>query len=504
VLYPRKIKIAVELLILPVLFAFLLFVGKNKLAAFYYNRGCSFLENNLYDKAIDSFNKSIKVSPLLSKTHYSLANAYDADNQIEKAIKEYKKAIELDAHFLWGYEALVDIYFRKGEFQEATSLLKEAEANVSNSQDVKELIKLASFKEVAYFINSGVDAFSSGEKSKGYELLNRALRIDPDFVFTYYTLGYFYYSEHKYDEALDILNKADRLDSEFLFTHKLLGDIYFAKKDFVKAIGEYKKALLINSQDPVILSNLGLSFMNLEEYSQAILFLEQALKLDPQNINFRYSLASLYRDAGRIKESALEYKKITQEQPNYLNVHNDLADIYKKDGNNKEAFAEYQKEIDSCQLKLLTTPGDLVLLNSIAYAYNGLGQYAKAKALIDKVLEAKPDYREAYLTLANIQENLKEYQSALESLEKAKGLSNQRQVFIEQKIDDLREQFKSINREMKFQTTQTVYLKNGRHFEGVIINETKDRIVLEINIGNSKGSVMFSKGDIERIVDRNR
>jgi tetratricopeptide (TPR) repeat protein len=244
--------------------------------------------------------------------------------------------------------------------------------------------------------------------------------------------------------------------------------------------------------------------MNLEEYSQAILFLEQALKLDPQNINFRYSLASLYRDAGRIKESALEYKKITQEQPNYLNVHNDLADIYKKDGNNKEAFAEYQKEIDSCQLKLLTTPGDLVLLNSIAYAYNGLGQYAKAKALIDKVLEAKPDYREAYLTLANIQENLKEYQSALESLEKAKGLSNQRQVFIEQKIDDLREQFKSINREMKFQTTQTVYLKNGRHFEGVIINETKDRIVLEINIGNSKGSVMFSKGDIERIVDRNR
>ena len=502
-IYSRKIKIIVELLIFLILVAFFIFVGKDKLAAFYYNRGCSYYETNLYKEAIGCFNKSLKFSPSVSKTHYSLANAYDADDQEEKAIEEYKKAIQIDAHFLWGYEALTDVYLRRGDYLEAVAMLKKAEDMLPNNQGIKDLINLTSFKQVAYLINNGVDAFSAGEKSKGYELLNKALKINPDFVFTRYSLGYFYYTEHRYDEALDMLDKASNLDSEFIFTHKLLGDIYFAKKDFNKAIDEYKKALLINSQDPVILNNLGLSFMNLEDYPQAIGSLEKAVELDPQNINFRYSLASLYRDTGRTKESVLEYKKIMEGQSAYPNVHNDLADIYKKDGHNKEAFEEYQKEIDYCRMKLLTVSDDPVLLNNIAYAYNGLGQYAKAKDLIDKVLVAKPDYREAYLTLASIQNNLGEYQDALVSLEKAKKLSSQRQVFIEQKIENIKEEFKAIGRKkMKFRPTETVYLKTGRKFEGIIVGETKDRITLEINIGNSMGRIMLSKDDIERIASK--
>ena len=501
--YSRKIKIISELSILLILLAFFIFIGKDKLAAFYYNRGCGYYEANLYKEAIGYFNKSLKLSPSVSKTHYSLANAYDEDGQEEKAIEEYKKVIRLDAHFLWGYEALVDIYLRKLDYPEAIAMLKEAEARLPNNQDIKDLINRTSFTQVAYLINKGVDAFSAGEKSKGYELLNKALVINPNFVFTCYLLGYFYYSEHRYDEALVMLNKASRLDSEFMLTHKLLGDIYFAKKNFDKAIYEYKKALIINNQDPVILNNLGLSFMNLEDYSQAIESLEKAVGLDPRNINFRYSLASLYRDAGRARESVLEYKKIVEGNSAYPNVHNDLADIYKKDGHNKEAFEEYQKEIDYCRMKLLTVPDDPVFLNNIAYAYNGLGQYAKAKDLVDKALAAKPDYREAYLTLASIQNKLGEYQEALVSLEKAKKLSGQRQVFIEQKIENIKEEFKVIGREkMKFRPTETVYLKSGRKFEGIIVGETKDRITLEINIGNSIGRVMLSKDDIERIASK--
>ena len=499
-IYPRAVKIIVELSILIILFAFFIFVGKDKLAAFYYNQGCSYYETNLYKEAISCFKKSLKFSPSFSKTHYSLANTYDANDQEEKAIEEYKKAIQLDPHFLWGYEALADVYLRRGDYLEAVALLKAAKGMLPDNQGIKDLINLTSFKQVAYLINKGVDAFSSGEKTKGYELLNKALAINPDFVFTRYSLGYFYYTEHRYDEALDMLDKASNLDSDFIFTHKLLGDIYFVRKNFSKAVDEYKKALLINNQDPVILNNLGLSFMNLEDYEQAIVSLEKAVELDPQNINFLYSLASLYRDTGRMEKSILEYNKIIEKQPAYPNVHNDLADIHKKDGRNKEAIEEYQKEIDYCQKKLLTAPNDPVSLNNIAYAYNALGQYEKAKELIDRVLAAKPDYREAHLTLAGIQKNLGEYQSALASLERAKKLSNRRQDFIEQKVEDIKEEFRTIGREkIKSLPKETLYLKNGRHLEGIIVGETKDRIILEINIGNSIGRITLSKGDIKRI-----
>lgn len=498
----RKIKNILEILIVFILLAFFIFVGKNKLAAFYYNRGQGNYEANLYKEAIDDFNKSLRLSPAISTTHYSLANAYGADGQPEKAVEEYKKAIQLDPHFLWGYEALIDIYLQKKAYQEALVILKEAEASFPDKQEIKDLKNLVSFKQVDYFINNGVNAFSAGEKSKGYELLNKALQINPDFAVTYYALGHFYYIENKYEEALEMLHKALSLDSKFVLAHKLSGDIYFGKGAFDKAVDEYKAAIAINDRDPLLFNNLGLSFMNLEDYQESIKFLEKGVDLNPSNVNFRYNLASVYRDAGRTKDAVLGYMNVIKDQPDYPNVHNDLADIYKQSGQKDKALQEYQKEIDFGQIKLLEMRDDPILLSIVSYAYNGLGQYAKAKELIDRALAINPDCREVYLTYAGIQDNLGEHQNALASLERAKKLSSRRQIFIEQKVEDIKEELKAIARGAKSLPADSVYLKNGRHFEGIIMGETGDNITLKINLGNSTGSITLPKNDIERIVSK--
>lgn len=496
-------KKTIEILIFLFLLAVFIFVAKDKLAAFYYNQGCNYYENNSLKEAIDYFNKSLKVNPAVTRTHYSLANAYDRNKQREKAIQEYKKAIQLDSRFLWGYEALADAYLGKGDYQQAAAILREAEISLPGNQRIKYLMNLVSLEYAIHFINSGVDAFSSGDKAKGYELLNKALQINPDFAIAYHTLGYFYYSESKYDQALEMLNKALFLDSKLLLTHKLLGDIYFEKGVFDKAIDAYKAALSIDTQDPSLLNNLGLAFMNLEDYQEAAKFLEEAVSLNPTNINLRYNLASVYRDAGRTSESLLEYKKVVQEQPDYPNVHNDLADIYKQNEQREEALKEYQKEINSCQVKLLERPNDPFLLNDLSYAYNGIGQCAKAKMLIDKALEIKPDSRQIYLTLAGIQNNLGEQQDALASLEKAKKLSKHKQIFIEEQTNRIKKEMQGIIKEkIKFQPTELVYLKNGRQFEGVVKKKSKDGVILEINVGSSIGTIMLAEDSIERIVSK--
>jgi len=498
-----KIKIFIELLVFLALTAFFIFIAREKVAAFYYNRGCNYYESGLYREAIGSFNNSLKFYPQSSKTHYSLANAYDFDNQEEKAMEAYKKAIKLDAHFLWAYEALLDIYLRRGNFQQANVLLKEADINLTERQKFKDLDNLNQFKQATYFINKGIEAYLDGNKSEGYKALNTALNLNPDFVLTRYSLGYFYYVDLNYDRAMEMLKKASEIDSEFLFTHKLIANIYFSKKDFDKAIEEYQKALLKDQGDPVILNNLGLSYMHLENYDRAVEYLERTVNLDPHNLNFRYSLASLYRDMGRDEDSLLQYKIILEKKPDFPNVYNDIADIDKLKGRMKEALANYQKEIDVCNQKLLGNPNDLMLLNSLAYAYNGIGQYARAQEIIGQVLAARPQSREAHLTLAAIQKNIGEYQASLASLEKANKLSSQKQPFIQQKIDDLKEELKDFGLgNGKARVFETVYLKNGRKFEGVVVGQTKDRVILEINIGNSRGNIMILNNDIERIAKK--
>jgi len=342
----------------------------------------------------------------------------------------------------------------------------------------------------------------AGDRLKAYELLNKALQINPDFALTHYLLGYFYYNEKKYDKAEVMLNEAILLDNKLFLAYKLLGDIYFEKRIFNKAIDKYKSALAIN-KDAVILNNVGLAYMNLENYNEAILFLKEALGLNPGNVNIRYSLASVYRDNGWLSNALPEYKNVVNIQPNYPNVHNDLGDIYKQQGQAKEAIEEYNKEIYACQNKISGNPSDIFLLNDLSHAYNGIGEYRKAKELIDKALVIKPDYQQGYITLANIYRNLGDSKNALVALEKAKGLSAQKYFFIEKAIKenkDLNEFKEFIEGKKEFHPVDTVYLKNGRQLKGIIKQNNGEKIILEIKAGNVIGTVTLSPDSVERII----
>ncbi|MFA5090997.1 MAG: tetratricopeptide repeat protein [Candidatus Omnitrophota bacterium] len=491
-----------ELVIILVLLVVLVFIGKNKLAVFYYNRGNDCFGRRLYKDAISYFNKALKIEPEVALVHYSLANAYMEDKTEDKAREEYNRVIRLDSRFTPAYKALARVYLKQGLYQEAMDILSKAEVIDPDNPGIKEAISYSSSEYIAYLLNAGADAFLAGDKLRAYELLNKALRINPDYAFSRYMLGYFYYADNKYDESEGMLKEAIRLDGKSFWARKLLGDVYFEKRIFDKAIEEYRLALAINGNDAVLLNNIGLAYMNLEKYDEAIPFLKESLSINPGNINIRYSLASLYRDSGRSSEAILEYNNLVNMQPDYPNVHNDLGDIYKQQGRIEEAFGEYRKEIYFCQSKLLRDPSDPFLLTDISYAYNGIEEYNKAKECIDKALAVKPDYRQAYLTLAGIHKNLGNSLDALAALKKAGELSSQKYFFIEKAITDIKEFKGPIGRDLVSSSADTVYLKNGRQLKGVIKEESIDNIILEINSAGIIGSVTLPRDNIERVVSK--
>jgi tetratricopeptide (TPR) repeat protein len=130
-------------------------------------------------------------------------------------------------------------------------------------------------------------------------------------------------------------------------------------------------------------------------------------------------------------------------------------------------------------------------LNNLAKAYNGIKEYQKAQEIIEDVIKEAPDYRDAYLTLADIKENTGNHKESLDALVKAKALSAGTN-FIDKKIISLREEPEPV-------ITDKVYLKNGRVIEGIIKEKTDKRVVLEIKIGSSEGEISLQQEDIERI-----
>jgi len=472
-------------------------VGWAKLAVFFHNKGCEYYDRNLYDEAIAYFKKSLIINSEVAVTHYNLANAYMEIKKEDEAIEEYKKTIQIAPSYIQAYCALSQIYRSRQMYEEALIQLKQAEIAIPSNQEIKKFLGEISFEYMTDCLDRGTESFLAGDKQKAYVLLNKALKINPGFAFTHYTLAYFYFTDHNYNEAEAGLNKTIELNSQFWSAHKLLGDIYFEKGDYENAINEYKRALTLNYNDPALNNDLGLVLMQMERYDEALVYLKEAIKLDPDNLNIRYSLASVYRDNEMISEAIEEYKKVIRYQPDYPNVHNDLGDIYRRLGKDKESLEEYKKEIEYCQAKLAINPNDPIMLNNLAYALNGIGENNKAKEIIDKLIDSQPNYRQAYLTLAKINEKLGNFNKIIATLEKAKGLSVQTN-FIDRDIDRVKKELRSSG--SGFMAVDTIYLKNGRQIKGRIKEEDEEKVIIEVQLGNVIGSLTFYRNMIERII----
>ena len=178
-----------------------------------------------------------------------------------------------------------------------------------------------------------------------------------------------------------------------------------------------------------------------------------------------------------------------------------MGDVYKNEGRIEEANREYNKEIFYCKKRLLKNPNDYFALNDISYAYNEIKDYNNAKLNIEKAIALKPEFQEAFLTLSKIQRSLGQKEDALITLEKAKSLAKQKQIFIDNEVlgvkKDLDIYYQS---KVNLKPIDKIYLKNGRIFEGVIQKEDSENIVLVVNIGISKGTVTLSRKNIEKVI----
>ena len=488
----------IETLLVLVLFVVLTYVGRSKLAVFYYNQGNNYFDANMFDKAEASFKRALKINPSIAVAHYMLANTYTSRRMFDQAISEYKRCLEIDPAYIQAYSMLARIYGNNQMYEEAIGLIKYAEKLSPNNHEIKKVSQELSLEYTLDSLDKGIDYFLEGDTQKAYELLNRAILEKPDFAYAHYTLGFLYFNDGNLDAAANKLYDALEQDIQFWPAHKLLGDIYFEKGLYDKAAYSYKEALKLHRNDSSLENDLGITLMNMERYGEAVTHLQEALRLDPGNIDIRYSLANTYRDNKMFDSAILEYNNILPRKIDYPNIYNDLGGCLGRLGKKKEALEAYQNEINYDRKKLMDNPKDVIALNSLAFALNETGESGEARAIIEKALVIRPEYRQAHITLARIFEKSGYSKEALEELATAKRLSPQAN-FIERDIASIKKD-KAPAAEAVFFAPDTVFLKNGRQIKGRIKQEDKEKIVLEVKIGPTLGNLIFYRNSIEKIV----
>jgi len=153
------------------------------------------------------------------------------------------------------------------------------------------------------------------------DLLEKAIRLDPNYAEAHALLANVYLAEHRFDanprpdpigRALDMALKATQLDPQSAYAHCWLAIVHFFRKDIGKFEAEAARALDLNPTDPEILAEVGhyLSFMG--EFERGIELSKRAQALNPLHPGwYHFSFARLHYRERCYEETLVDMQRIS-------------------------------------------------------------------------------------------------------------------------------------------------------------------------------------------------
>ncbi len=160
----------------------------------YYNRGQVFMNDGLYEKAIEDYSMAVTLNPFYQEAFYNRGLAFEKIGQPDRAAADYEKAISL---------------------------------NPTNYQALN---------------NRGVLYGAAGSSDRAIEFFTRALSIKPNYSDAYFNRGITYAMTGRHDQALADFNKTIELNRGFAPSYLNRGKLLLemgqkgpAGEDFQKA-----------------------------------------------------------------------------------------------------------------------------------------------------------------------------------------------------------------------------------------------------------------------------
>ena len=238
------------------------------------NLGVAYFTNNEINNAIKSFNNALRVYDLeLADVHTQLGLCYrtlsktvsDSTN-INLAIDNYKRAIELNPNSDCAYYRLGEIFFQLNKYDNAiTELKKTIELNQDNG-GAYELLGIIYYKK----------------NNKDYQNiktnLEKALKYTPNNIRLLEYLGSFYCDNGEYEAAISCIQRVIDIGTDNINALNLMGIIYSEMgqtKSYVQfdtAISYYEQAIELKPDFIAAYDNLGRLYLYMSDNINTIYY----------------------------------------------------------------------------------------------------------------------------------------------------------------------------------------------------------------------------------------
>jgi len=323
--------------------------------------------------------------------HYGLAHMYEEmmamygrSEYANKAIEEYRQAIESDPSSEYLNAALAELYAKTGRIRDA---VLEAQEIIKRDPDNLEAHKLL----------GRIYLRSLGDLQPGTQ------------------------SREVLTLAIEQYEAMTRIEPKSADNHLLLGRLYFLNKDLIKAENEFKTAINLDANSEEAVTNLaylyneegdnkkatdllssvpegrrsakiyialGGTYEQQKDYKKAIAAFRQALAMDKENLDAMRGLAQNLSNDNQIEAALDQYRTIQDADPQDATAALRVAEIYRRQGKFDLAMENLKKAGALVQDSLEIPYNEALILEA-------QGKYEEAAAVLQKMVSRPlpPDAR---------------------------------------------------------------------------------------------------------------
>jgi tetratricopeptide (TPR) repeat protein len=222
--------------------------------------------------------------------------AHKRKGQLDQAISDYNKAIEINPRHAEAYVNRGVAYYMKGEHDYFTRLKK---------------LQLAR------------SAVADSNYNQAISDCTKAIEIDPRIAEAYYSRGRAWAMKDDYDEAISDYNKAIEIDPRIAEAYYSRGRAWAMKDDYDEAISDYNKAIEIDPRYAEAYYSRGRALAKKNDYDEAIVSYRKAVELKPDVAEYYLWLGNACANEELHDEAIVSYRKAVELKPNYfVALHN--------------------------------------------------------------------------------------------------------------------------------------------------------------------------------------
>ncbi|WP_449416262.1 tetratricopeptide repeat protein [Phormidium nigroviride] len=422
--------------------------------------------------AIACYQKSLVLQPGLLRNYYKLGEALTKSNNVDAAIACYQKVLKLQPGDGEATDKLSSLQQLKsqeepknsqndegtkgqflelekeGEWQQQEPIKQDEEYGLQPSSlnlpqttqdlsldrpfenadetadDTTEQVssfnfnppeQVAKFQEVEEYKKRAEAYLLQGNFREAIASCQLALKIRPDFIQAYVTLGNALQGQGKMDAAIRAYEQALDFEPNYAEVRANIGSMYFKMGHLEKAIVYYQQAIALKPDLAGVYWNLGKVFQKQGKSEEAIAYFQKTSDINPHVVgaDFHFNLANTLLTEGKRDEAIQSYQRAIAVKPDWAEAYANIGSARMQQGNLEEAIQYYRKAI-------AIKPQLEALHFNIANALLHQGKYEEAISNYQEAIKHKPDWPDAIANMGNafsmqgkLEEAIATYQQAL-------------------------------------------------------------------------------------------